>query len=265
MPDMDGLTREELATRAGTTVERLRRLDELGITAPQPDGSYLPANAQRARFADVLERSGVDLDAVGRAVAEGGMSFAFLDLLFDDRGAYTGSTYAEAALQHGMSVEMVQRIHEALGLPIPDAGDPVRNDDLRVFPAAQMAVGLGMGEADIARTLRVYSENLSRITQAESGFFHTYTEGPLLRSGMSQAQILELGSQMSPQLRATVVDFILWLYRRHQERSIMEHVVEHLEQALEEAGLTLPKPERPPAMVFLDLVGYTRLTEERGD
>jgi class 3 adenylate cyclase len=34
---------------------------------------------------------------------------------------------------------------------------------------------------------------------------------------------------------------------------------------LEDAGLALARPARPPAMVFLDLVGYTRLTEERGD
>jgi class 3 adenylate cyclase len=40
--------------------------------------------------------------------------------------------------------------------------------------------------------------------------------------------------------------------------------VENIEAALEEAG-AIPRPERVPAMCFLDLVGYTRLTEERGD
>jgi class 3 adenylate cyclase len=43
-----------------------------------------------------------------------------------------------------------------------------------------------------------------------------------------------------------------------------EHLVEDIETALEQAGV-LGRPERVPAMCFLDLVGYTRLTEERGD
>ena len=54
-------------------------------------------------------------------------------------------------------------------------------------------------------------------------------------------------------------------YRRHQEHATIEHIVDHVESMLEEAGLAIARPARPPAMVFLDLVGYTRLTEERGD
>jgi class 3 adenylate cyclase len=40
--------------------------------------------------------------------------------------------------------------------------------------------------------------------------------------------------------------------------------VGNFEQALEEAGVR-PKPLVAPAICFLDLSGYTRLTEERGD
>jgi adenylate cyclase len=43
-----------------------------------------------------------------------------------------------------------------------------------------------------------------------------------------------------------------------------EDLVEDIEGELERAGV-LGQPERVPAMSFLDLVGYTRLTEERGD
>jgi class 3 adenylate cyclase len=43
-----------------------------------------------------------------------------------------------------------------------------------------------------------------------------------------------------------------------------EDIVEDIENELERAGV-LRRPERVPAMSFLDLVDYTRLTEERGD
>ncbi|HVD14385.1 MAG TPA: hypothetical protein VNK73_08030 [Actinomycetota bacterium] len=44
----------------------------------------------------------------------------------------------------------------------------------------------------------------------------------------------------------------------------IEDQVEHVEAALGEVGARA-RPERVPAMCFLDLAGYTRLTEERGD
>ena len=265
MRPMDGLSEADLAARSDTTVERLRRLADLGIVARAADGSFLPANIQRVRLADTLERSGVDLDAVGRAIAEGALSFSFMDLMYDRPAAYSDQTYEEAARSHGWTVEFVQRVHEALGLPRPDAGDRVREDDAKMFAVGAFATGIGMGEAQIERVLRVYGENIGRIAQAESPFFHAYVEEPMLRSGLPLPQMLELAGQISPQLRAMVGDLILWVYRRQQEHAIMEHVVEHLEAGLEDAGYGIPKPVSPPAMVFLDLVGYTRLTEERGD
>jgi adenylate cyclase len=82
---------------------------------------------------------------------------------------------------------------------------------------------------------------------------------------MSELDMLTLAAQMSPQLQAIVEKVIQWLYRRHQEHYILEHVVEHVETALDDAGVVRERSVRPPAMVFLDLAGYTRLTEERGD
>jgi adenylate cyclase len=57
---------------------------------------------------------------------------------------------------------------------------------------------------------------------------------------------------------------LLAAYRRQQELAWIEQLVEDIEAALEQAG-DLGRPGRVPAMCFLDLVGYTHLTEERGD
>jgi adenylate cyclase len=43
------------------------------------------------------------------------------------------------------------------------------------------------------------------------------------------------------------------------------HQIDHVETALEEAGLRLPAPQRPEAVAFADLSGYTELTEVAGD
>jgi adenylate cyclase len=54
------------------------------------------------------------------------------------------------------------------------------------------------------------------------------------------------------------------VYHGQQAHAWMKNIFEGFEVALARAGLHRPI-EHPPAMCFLDLAGYTRLTEERGD
>ena len=54
------------------------------------------------------------------------------------------------------------------------------------------------------------------------------------------------------------------MYRWQHERAWIADLVEHIETAIQETGVRR-RVEQPPAMCLLDLVGYTRLTEERGD
>ena len=54
------------------------------------------------------------------------------------------------------------------------------------------------------------------------------------------------------------------VYRRRREHVWTEHAINHVEEALESSGLQQRVPQ-PPAICFVDLTGYTRLTEERGD
>jgi adenylate cyclase len=70
----------------------------------------------------------------------------------------------------------------------------------------------------------------------------------------------DVGSRMAPLMEQA----LLSIYHGQQEHAWSKSAVEDVEVALERAGLYRPV-RRPPAMCFLDLTGYTRLTEERGD
>ncbi len=264
MPHVGGYTEIELADRAGAPVEDVRRLAELELVSPAEDG-FRPADIQRVRLAEALKASGVSFEGLRKAVDDGHLSFAFIDLLFPEPVSFTSRTYQEATAQHGLTPGDVQLIHEAVGLPVPEMEDRVREDDEAMFPIGQMVKGMGMDSSVMARVLRVYGENMRRVAQAEPQFYHAYIEEPMVASGMSETQMRELASQLSTQLLQQAESLILWLYRRHREHFTMEHLVEHAESALEQAGLTPPREAKPPAIAFLDLVGYTRLTEEQGD
>jgi adenylate cyclase len=265
MPHVAGLSEIELAERASMTSEQVAMLSELGILSSQPDGTFRPSDIQRVKLAHALEASGISLRDIGQAVRSGHLSLSFLDLVFTEPAGYSSKTYREMCQELGWTTDFVERVHEALGLVPPSPDDRVREDDLAMFPIGQFALGLGMSEGNVLRVLRVYGDNLGRIAEAESQFFHTNVEEPLLASGVPEGQLLEIASQVSPLARAQVEALMSWLYHRHQEHSIIKHVVGHVEDALDQAGVVRRKPGRPPAMMFLDLSGYTRLTEERGD
>src|SRR3954454_872922 len=57
---------------------------------------------------------------------------------------------------------------------------------------------------------------------------------------------------------------MLAIYRAHQARVWTANIIGASESILAAAGLH-SRLEHPPAMCFLDITGYTRLTQERGD
>ncbi len=54
------------------------------------------------------------------------------------------------------------------------------------------------------------------------------------------------------------------MYHAHQDRAWTANLIEGFETLMSKAGIH-SRLERLPAMCFLDITGYTRLTQERGD
>src|SRR5215211_2693253 len=75
---------------------------------------------------------------------------------------------------------------------------------------------------------------------------------------------MELASQLGNDFLPLLDRALMASYRRQQELAWTEHLVEHVENELEAAG-ALGRPGRVPTMCFLDLTGYTHLTEQQGD
>jgi adenylate cyclase len=247
----------ELAGRARVAPELIGRLVELGILGRAP---YGPGDVRRVRLVDACERAGLSLEGIGAAIGDGRLSLAFLDLVSVAGRPLTGTTYAELCDEQALPMALVQRVHEASGLGRPRPGDPIHPLDRDLLGSAQLGRTLGLDDGVLIRVARVYGENLRRIAQAEPGFYHDYIEEPLLASGMDEQQMREAASQMSDRLAEVVRRMLVALYTRLQERYTVDHLVEHIESVVTEV-----RPQRPPAMCFLDLAGYTRLTEERGD
>jgi adenylate cyclase len=258
-------SRQEVARRAGVDSDYVDRLVELGLLQPGTGDVFSPGDVRRARWVQSLERAGVPLDGMAAAVRDGALSFSFLDATAFDRFAgLSGTTFGELSERTGVPLELLNVVREAVGFAEPRPEDHVREDELSVVSAIELQLSSGFRPVVIERWLRVLGDGLARIAETETDWWRSEVGIPLLESGMTEREMLEaqadLGSRMAPLSEQA----LLAIYHGQQEHVWSKSAVEVVEGALESAGL-LSRLHHPPAVCFLDITGYTRLTEERGD
>jgi adenylate cyclase len=262
---VDGYSRQEVAQRAGVDPDYVDRLVELGVLSPAAGEAFSSGDALRARWVQSLERAGVPLEGLAAAVGDGVLSFAFLDVgAYDRFGGLSGTTFQQLSAQTGIPLELLGVVREALGFAEPQPQDSVHHNELSLVPLIQLQLSEGFRPVVIERWLRVYGDSLRRIAEAEAAWWDSEVEMALVASGMTEGEMLQAQADLGSQMTPLIDQALLAIYHGQQEHTWSQVFVEHVESALERAGL-YRRLARPPAMCFLDLTGYTRLTEERGD
>ena len=266
---MNGLSAAGLADLAGVTEAEVRRLVDLGILeARHGAGPFLETDAQKVRLATACERAGLPMAGIAAAVQQGRLSFAFLEAAPYRRWAVRSTrTYRQVSQETGVPLELLGSFLEAMGFARTAPDELIREDELEVVPLLQLGLSTGfLDQVWSTRLGRGYAEGLRLIATVEKEVWQARLIAPLLAAGADQQTARDRASRLSMDLNApALIDRALMAaYRRQQELSWIEQLVEDIEAAVEETG-GLGRPESVPAMCFLDLVGYTRLTEEHGD
>ncbi|MFL6218509.1 MAG: adenylate/guanylate cyclase domain-containing protein [Actinomycetes bacterium] len=264
---MTGLSAAELADLAGVTEGEVERLADLGILAARDGtGPFLEADVPKVRLAVACERAGLPMEGIASAVRAGRLSFAFLEGTPFRRWAFrSGRTYRQVSQDTGIPLETLGAVLEQMGFARVGPDEPMREDELDVVPL--VAHGLSSGILDpawLARLGRAHVEGLRLIATAWGDVYQARFEGPVLAAGGDQRAAMERAARLSIDFLPLGDPALLAMYHRQEELLWTEGLVERIEHELEQAGI-LGRPGRVPAMLFLDLVGYTRLTEERGD
>jgi len=264
---VEPLSAAGLAELAGATVAEVERLVALGILTPR-DGArlFLATDVQKIRLAKACEQAGLPMDGIASVIRAGRLSFAFLDASSYRRWALrSGPTYRQVSQETGVPLDLLRDTLESMGFAPAAPDDPIREDELETVPLLRLAHTTGVIDRSwMTRVGRGYAQGMRHIARVETEVYHARFEGPMLESGADQRTAMEWASNLSGEFNPLADRALMGIYRRQQELAWTEHLVEDIETALEQAGL-LGRPERVPAMCFLDLAGYTRLTEERGD
>jgi adenylate cyclase len=260
----DRLAEEMLAERAGTSLERVRELVEFGILQPE-EGTFARGDVMRVRVISQLNSLGIETEALGKAFASGDLTFGYLESA-GRRLPRSDLTFVEVGEEVGVPFPILEHVFVAFGLRRPAADERVREEDLGAIRVLGTLSAFGLDEGDMLSLARVWGDCARRVAQYLPYYFHNTVEEPFRQRGLRdndayEAALLEVGLRMG----RSGEDLLGWLFRRHSEAFTTEHELEHVEVALENAGVRRRTPHRMEAAVFADLVGYTALTEESGD
>ncbi len=236
---------------------------ELGILAPEEPDRFSPGDVRRVLMARSLEDAGIALEDVAAAIRHGAVSFGFFDAAGYERFAgLAAETFQQVSDRTGIPLELLTVIREAIGMAQPSPDDRLREDELEMVPFIELQVSEGFRPAAIERLLRVQGDSARRIAEQEAAWWTSEVIEPAMAVGKGPEEIAD--ADLTDRITPLIEQTFLAMYHANQARNWTANIIEGFEVLMAKAGIH-SRLERLPAICFLDITGYTRLTQERGD
>ena len=216
--------------------------------------SGLSGQDERAARVELLEHlleSGAPLEELKQAAAEDRLA-----VLPTERFLRADCKYdlSEVAQRSGVDAEFIVSDWMALGLSRPAPDERIFTDgDLSGFRMLKQIIDAGVSEENVFQLARIFGRSSAQTAEA---LIEVFSES-FRDAGDTEAEIglrfAEIVSEMSP-LLGPLVENVMRLHLRQQLAHRMVSRTELIEGRLPGA--------RPAAVCFVDLVGFTSLSEE---
>jgi adenylate cyclase len=258
------VSRQEAAVRGGVDTPLIDQLVALGILSPDENDSFNAADLRRIILLHSLKEAGIPLDVIAATLESGALSFDFLDLpYYSDRfSVLTSETFREVGARTGVPLNLLVLIREVTGFPVPQPDDRIRENELAIVPFLELQVTNGFHPSAIERLMRVQGDSMRRLAETEADWWQSEVIAPAIAAGKPASEVAD--ADFSPALTAATEAAMLAIWHAQEGRAWATNIVASFEEILSKAGLHT-RTEQSPAICFLDVTGYTRLTQERGD
>ncbi len=262
VPTLDGA---ELAARAGTTPERLADLVARGVITPVAPDRFRIGDIHRLRLVAAFEQVGVSMDALMAASRAGRVSFDYYDELHASASPPSTRTYAAFQASLGDLGPRLQPLYDAFGIAEPAPGSRLGVDD-EAFLTELLGMLEAIGRPDAAmRTVRLFAEATRRAADASLGVYgEVAAELGDAFVGLPPAEAYEVVRPWARIARSAPA-LAAWLTAQHMSHAVDAYSAEATEKTLEDLGFLPERPTVDPGIAFVDLTGFTRLSEEAGD
>ena len=160
----------------------------------------------------------------------------------------------------------MSQLFGAFGLAEPEPDRRLTIEDEQLVTDL-LATVVETGQPDLAlRAIRMFGEGARRAADGALGVYGEAVDrsGDDLQ-GLPEDALFERLLQPWARFARQSARLSHWLADRHLSRAIDEYSVTESERILEDAGFVASRQELQPAVAFIDLTGFTRMTEEGGD
>lgn len=267
------LTIGAFAAESGATIEVIEKLVEVGAIEPLADGQFDARDEAVASTVGALLDAGIPLDDLAWALASGRFGLRSLGRIFSEPRPRSDERYADLAASLGDAASVLPAVYAALGMPEPEPDDHPRVDEMEIvlgFVRLWSSVD-PTGEANI-RVARQVGDATRRIAEVWLDIWDEVarpdptTQGaPTVGAHARPADPADPEQNLSIGMAELGRRLVSLVHERQVETTLNSRIVSAIEQVLRESGHLPARSERPPAIAFVDLAGFTTLTEEHGD
>jgi adenylate cyclase len=259
----------EVASEATCPEDRVHWLAATGLIRADQHELFTYGDALALKMVSALLESGVPAETIERAGAEGLISFQRTDENLPYRpGPRSERTFAEFQADAGPRAELLPAVYEVLGLAKPDPSESIHTDEEAIFGRFLEVWGATPDLDSLIRAARLMAQGTRAVMLGWAELMDEQLAEPA-RQRLLQGELERFPDDVRVafgKLTRLAPEMFLWLSGRYLEHRSVNQIVEGFERYVATRGLApAPDPLGPPAIVFVDLSGFTRLTRERGD
>jgi uncharacterized protein (TIGR01319 family) len=260
----------ELCAETGAELDLVEWLTRIGILDQRRPGTYTPGDIFRVKMIASLLEAGFTRGQVESAVSAAGLNLEHVDrYVLRDPSERSSRTFAQFAAGLGPGVErQLPAVYQLFGLTPPDPESHLAEDEEALLREFMAAWSLASDGETPLRAARLIGEGTRTATVGWADLLYEQIAGPA-RERWLRRELDEYPREVADTV-ADLFDLLPrlagWLIERYVEQTVTSGIADIFEEVLASRGLAPePGPVDPPAVVFVDVSGFTGITEQRGD
>jgi len=258
------LSRAQLISLSGLTDDDIALCEEAGLVAPLAEGYRYTELTKLHIVRQVAETAG-GVEEVVRSAQSGAFDLSLLQTFLPEQGELEGRTLTEVLRGTAVTVEEVRGMLRAAGLPDPPPDAPLTTDEVAILEHVATLCALPLPDQARHHSVRTTSEAVRRAAETQVQIFRQHIEEPLLGNcHQGDPETRQTIAHIAEKAVPAIVAMTHWLHRKHLEHAVLEAVTADMMEAVRERDGSRARTG-DPAVVFVDLVGFTPLVDGAGD
>ncbi len=262
------LTRQQLITLSGMSDDDIAHCEHAGlVSCAEEDGveGFRHIELTKLHIIRQVAEAAGGVDDVVAAAQRGAFDLSLLETFLPDPGELEARTLDEILQGTPVTCDEVQAMLRAAGLPDAPDDKPLTRDQVEVLEHVIRLAALPMPQEAHYHTVRSTSEAVRRAAEVQVQVFRQYIEEPVLGACVNADPEARTHIALAAQAAVpSVIALTNWMHRQHLQNAVLEALTNDMMEAVRE-GRGVSTRSGDPAVVFVDLVGFTPLVDGAGD